>query len=279
MNPVVPFCAFSGFHAYSASVVGRAHHHVGRSGQDAWAVAHDARVLVAAVADGCSSSRGAELGAHLGARAAVAAALREHERDDDVDTLPRRTMDAVLAEVERAARACTPPRASLARTLDDAFLFTLLVVALAPRGLVVFGAGDGVVGVNGAACVLPSGARNAPDYLAYRLLDDASLAGGRGAVDAAWPAVHARVALDDVESVVIATDGVAPLVDDGTLGALERDERLERNPSLAQKRLFARAQAGAFEPGRALHDDATLVLLRRARPPLAARPERGAPCA
>src|SRR5207237_749080 len=118
-----------------------------------------------------------------------------------------------------------------------------------------------VLAVNGDETALDAGPENAPDYLAYALIDAGATA--RSAVR-----LHRACATRDLTSILLATDGALDLIrtaaepiDGAAQGGLDqftRDLRYARNPSLVKKRLTV---IGTLH-GR-LHDDTAIALLTR----------------
>jgi hypothetical protein len=198
------------------------------------------------------------MGAGVGARVAVASAVRHRGRGTALIDFPALVLADVVGEVRRLARAMAADAEDAARVVEEALLFTLHVAVTgsgAEQGqCVVFGVGDGVVSIDGRVCWVDQG--DAPDYLAYALFPD--MAQPRLLVHHLGP----------FASVAICTDGARELVDrahealpDGTaLGGLawfERDERILRNASLAQKRLLSWCDATGGPV-----DDCTVVVIR-----------------
>ncbi|WP_428265327.1 protein phosphatase 2C domain-containing protein [Haliangium sp.] len=287
------------FDIAGGSVIGHEHRRLGRNNQDAMAWYADAGVIVAVVADGCGSSRHSEVGARLGARLMVAALARlvgaggldagisnasqtasEVAAGQGTDSagaavaLVTQARDEVLGHLRGLARVMA---GSLAQTVSDYFLFTLVGAAMTPARCLVFSMGDGVIVVNGAAIPLGPFPGNQPPYPAYALLDG-------DAVDApAAPRVHALMPTAALDSLVLATDGAEELVahpDHALPGSDERagplhqfcDPRYHRNPDAIRRRLWlmnrdhvvADWDRRRIRRARAvLADDTTLISIRR----------------
>jgi hypothetical protein len=143
--------------------------------------------------------------------------------------------------------------------VHELLLFSFLAAIVDEERALVFGAGDGVLAVNGEATVLDPGPENAPDYLGYALVEPVP----RGRVR-----VHRACASAEIASILLATDGALDLmrradepIDGAPQGGLDqftRDARYARNPSLLKKRLTV---IGALH-GR-LRDDTTIAVLTR----------------
>lgn len=251
-----------GWKVMTGRIVGRDHHRSRRNCQDAVAHHMSERSLTLVVADGCGSAPLSEMGA-LFASQWVARFASEYDGETSAvvaDEMNRKLPNA-LASV---ARSLTPHAGKIEDTIERAFLFTLLIARLhlETNVLTVFGCGDGVVVVDDAVFEVGRTEENAPDYIAYRVLDPA-----RGRIRT----FHQGVAPN--QAWAVATDGAASLIDPRpvapdaqapssshrppTLRALVRDVPL-RNPSLLQKRLNALAAIPHL-----LHDDTTIALARR----------------
>jgi hypothetical protein len=262
----------------AGSIAGREHARLHRNNQDGVALHVEPDLLVAAVADGCSSGRSTEVGARLGA-AWLATWTARHVRRVREESLPDVVADGLADYLAGVTRGLCPPGSSAPGTIAELMLFTFLVAVLTRERTCVFGMGDGVWSINGRTTVLDPGPDNAPAYIAYRLVEpealDASRIAGAGACDAApiealtRPALHHRGPTSEVETLAIGTDGVAdliaraadPLRDGTTQGGLaqfEQDDRWVANPSLLQKRLVVIGELNGHLP-----DDTTLVMIRR----------------
>jgi Protein phosphatase 2C len=267
------------FEVAGGTIAGRDHVAAGRNNQDAfcWAVTPEA--IVAIVADGCSSGRHSEVGAQLGARLTTEALQRLAPRlaDEPPEGVLERARQDVLAQLRVLSLAMG---GSLSQVVTEYLLFTVVGAVITRRTVVLFTLGDGVTAVNGA-CRRWSYPGNEPPYLGYALT-------GSSVTDAAPGLLRYRVLevrdADAVTSLVVATDGVADLLDAGderlpgrgeTLGGLEqfwRDGRFFRNPFAVTRRLaLANRETTAIDwPERRvvpshglLPDDTTLVVVRK----------------
>lgn len=232
------------YEAVGGSVPGRAHARCGRNNQDAFAWRLLGEQAFAVVCDGCSEGARSEVGAALGARLVIEA-LSRALRDDPGPAHP----GALLERVEREVLAglavlCDTLGGERRRTVADYLLFTVVGVAVGRERALAFAAGDGVAVLDGERIVLGPFADNAPPYLGYALLDDASGAG-----------------LVPIAELPAARLGTIALGSDGALGlelAPFLDGSCFRNPDAVRRRLTLAART----PG-LLFDDTTLVVLRR----------------
>ena len=242
----------------AASSVGRSHQRARRGSQDAWAARVEGATAIAVVCDGCSGGEASEIGAGLGARFIAADLARRLRAGADVDDVADATLTALVALLDRTARACSVDD-DVSAFVASCLLFTVQAAVIGPERFCVFGVGDGLVRVNGAGIDVPAADDGAPDCPAYRLVD--------GLHDHARLRVHARGSTASLRSIVVASDGALELGASssvllpsgelfGGVSLFERDERFVSNPSLAQKRI---ASLGPAAP----EDDCSVVVLRR----------------
>lgn len=249
----------SRFSLAAGSVVGPQHARVGRNNQDAWSAWVDDELAVLVVADGCSGGVASEVGAHLAARWVAAQAARRwsRERVGRHETFVGDLFDGLARELGVLASALAPEPKQVLTVVADLLLTTVLVALIDQDIASVFGVGDGLVVVNGAAVVLESDRQRGPEYLAYRLCDSADTGYDPRSIE---PRLLAQVQTDALRALVLATDGAHALLPSRAgpdrLTPLFEDGAVARRPALLQKRL-----AGiAAEPG-LLGDDVTLVAL------------------
>jgi len=241
----------------AGSVVGREHVRLHRNNQDAVGLRIDRELVVAAVADGCSSGRSNEVGAKLAVELLVARIPALRRATDDDERLVAAVVDDLAVRLGVLAHEVASSPERLPSIVRDHFLFTFLVAIIDTSRdgrAIVFGLGDGVVAVNGATTILDPGVANAPRYLGYRFVETASLEGEPAALEAT---IHHRGQSRAIESILIATDGAIDL-DEAELSSLQRDRRYLLNASLLHKRLVVLS-----EVERRLRDDTSVVVLRR----------------
>ncbi len=258
--------------AYAAgSVVGRDHRIKNTNGHDAFSVVEDERAFAAVVCDGCGSGAHNEVGAKLGARlvsASLIALAGSADLTNDPERLLERVRQDVLAQIRVLANAMG---GSLGKTVSDYFLFTVVGMIATEEQTLIFGSGDGTAYLNGQAVYRGEFANNAPPYLAYGLvpssLENIDPALLRFQLHAALPTV-------EVSSVLLATDGILPLVDEPTLHLPGRSEafgplsqfweekRYFANADALRRRLFLANRDAPGSPG-LLMDDTTIIAVRR----------------
>lgn len=236
------------FQIAGGSITGREHVAIGRNNQDAFCWATTPEATVAVVADGCGSGAHSEVGAQVGARLLTEALRAQASAFDDNDgahVLERIRQD-VLLQIRQLAEAMG---GSFRQVVSDYFLFTALGIVTGPQRTVVFGIGDGLVGVNGA-CRRLTAPDNAPPYMSYGLVPSSLTE------SIATFVIYETRPTSDVESVIVGTDGAFDVPD---VGELWRDDRYFANPYNVGRRLV---QLNRRKPG-VLTDDTTLVVLRR----------------
>jgi len=238
------------------SVVGARHRRLGRPNQDAAATLRSPHGLALAVCDGCGSGARSEIGAALGARLWTVAIA---ERLADGGALTAADFDAlataVLARLATVADLLGADRAQVTR---DHLLFTSVCAAITDDQVAVVAIGDGVVGLGDDVHVLGPFEDNAPPYLTEAWF-------GVTRAPVVW--LRARGELD---RLVLATDGAAPLVGDA-LTALGASDTTFSNRAALTRRLTLLAEDQVdidWEQHRTarraalLDDDTTLVLAR-----------------
>jgi hypothetical protein len=252
------------FETAAGTVIGRDHALARRNNQDAFCTWSGAEGVIAVVADGCGSGRSSEVGARLGARL-VTEALRRHQHQ-----LAEAPIDEVLESVrldmlESLRRLAVDMGGSLTQAVSDYLLFTVVGALVVDPVACVFALGDGVTMVNGEADVIAC-ADNRPPYLAYGLTNS----------DGDGPGFEVRRALpvQDVDSILIGSDGVLDLMNVGPLRQFWEDDRHFCNPASLTRRLTLLnrdSQRVDWDSRRIerehglLPDDTTVVVLRRRR--------------
>lgn len=258
----------------SATIPGSEHLRLNRNNQDGLAAWRGRHGVVAVVTDGCSQGRHSEVGAQLGARflaAAIGRRLSPGQDPTDARWIASWS-NALLRWLGSMSQVLAIDAQEREGVVADYLLFTFLVAIVTPRRTAIIGVGDGAWSVGDETIFIDSGPKNAPPYLAYALVD--ALRGELGAE--LRPRVHFCAESRDIDSLLIATDGLRDLqryaarpmrdgLPAGGISELLRRARRSKNPSLLQKRLRAIAeQAGP------LRDDLTMALLSQ---------REGAPCA
>ena len=238
----------AGFTIAAGSVAGRHHVRGGRNNQDAFAFCETEAGLAAAVCDGCSSGAHSEVGARLAAMLVARSMVRDLALRDPCE-IAERARECTLAHLEALASAMSGEGKGGARfraVVADHFLFTVVGFALTERRAFAFALGDGVLAVDGRREVLGPFPENEPPYLGYALC--------AGLERALGLEIRPLPPPSETTSLLAGTDGASEL----DLAPFLADERILRNPDMVRRLLWQQAKE------RALDDDATLVLLRRA---------------
>ena len=273
-----------GFRIAGGSVPGTDHTKPGQPGwtnsQDAYTWRQDEDLLVAVICDGCGSTPHAEVGAKIGAQL-VARYLFEalHDNLSPIPDMLQDVRSAVVAELVRLADAMTGYfSSSVEQIVLDHFLFTIMGVAMNPEETAVFSLGDGVYAVNGEVHIVEPHQGNAPPYignLTRKRQNDRPVSEF---------ILHKVLPTNAVGSILIGSDGVGDIIKaehlglpgkTEVLGPLEQfwtQDRFVTNPDMIRRRLAVAnrewAEDGQIHHG-LLHDDTTLVVIRRESPLIA----------
>jgi hypothetical protein len=157
----------------------------------------------------------------------------------------------------------SPDKRQVAGAVREQLLFTLVGAVVGPTQTALFALGDGLLALNDRSLQLGPFPGNQPPYLGYALLPQA-LHGF--APEALRLRIHASAPTGEVQSLALGTDGALDLgAAAATSDRLLGEPLLFKNPDALRRRLYllARDQPGQPAP---LHDDTTLLLLRRAPP-------------
>jgi hypothetical protein len=240
------------FDVAGGSVAGRHHARAGRNCQDAFAWRVTEAGLVAAVCDGCSAGAHSEVGARLGAELLCEQVARGLDGAEPLAALVERARCGLLDHLARLVDGAAAPGARAA-FVHDHLLFACVLAVVRADEFAVFHAGDGVFTINGEARALGPFPDNEPPYLGYAMLDGE---------DERWRFELAREgSTSAIGALALGTDGALDLVvgAGAPVAAWLAEELVFRNRDVARRRLWA------WGRDHLLDDDATLVLLRRAR--------------
>lgn len=246
--------------------------------QDAMSLHVGNDIIIGVVCDGCSTgpsflapndSSFAETGAQLVTALALGHTkilARKMEGDELADELTVRLRCDIngllrILDIKEASEAMNKEMAILREHhLQQFFMSTLLLFVVTPETYLVMHCGDGLFGVNGVITNL--NAIHSGAYLANGL-SSTFLAGDAPAIK-----ICANGQTDQLQNLLIATDGVLELAEKGNL--LEMVTSLDnRQYKLGWGRVpflreFRSRVARPFEAvSRTDHDDRTLIMLRR----------------
>ena len=269
------------FEVAAGSIAGRNHRRIGLNNQDAYYGFSSSEATLAVVCDGCGSGAHSEVGAKIGARLVVEA-IRRSLSNQSLKSPPdsaflEEVRQEVLVRLQSLAIAMGGDGYSVSKQIiHNYFLFTIIGALLTPRGAIVFSKGDGAIVVNGKPLFLGPFPGNAPPYLAYELLSPSPNR---------WQfQVHHQLAIDEVDSILIGTDGIIDLMAIseqnfpgkpdriGAIGQFWEQDRYFKNPDLVRRQLYAIAREvpkmdlenrQAHKEVGCLPDDTTLMVIRR----------------
>ena len=260
------------------SVRGREHLRLERNNQDAYAILRNEQYAIAVVCDGCGSGQYSEVGAQIGARLTIESLTRalssQSSQGNPISSheLLEQVRQDLLRQIDNLAQAMG---GNWLQTLKDYFLFTIVGVVITSTDILVFSLGDGVIIINGKEIDLGYFPGNAPPYLAYGLCKTASNYKLRS---------HLLPPLEQVESILIGTDGVRELINVaqqqlpgkqelvGSISQFWQEDRYFTNPDQIRRRLslinrevtkLDRQTKKLQKTLGLLPDDASLVVLRR----------------
>jgi len=250
---------FDRFECASGSMIGRHHVLAGKNNQDAFRVVRQERYIIAVVCDGCGSGKHSEVGAKLGTRMVIDAIadLLNH----DLAISDREFWKAVQTNLLQKLKDFVAISNGDMEFVNDYLLFTIVGVLITPNETVTFSMGDGAIAVNGKLNQIPAYPDNAPPYLAYGLYRP----------DAVSFEIRDRLPTSEVESILIATDGIDDFIAVATIGQFWQEDRYFKNPD-ALRRKLAMLNREETKPdwqrrelvkrSGALSDDTTIVVLR-----------------
>jgi len=280
------------FETASGSVIGRDHVRAGKNNQDSLAVLNMGEPLIAIVCDGCSQGKFSEVGALLGAHWLKRIIVKSY-RDvlNQLSGLSQSLADEdsyfwksvqfnLLSRINTAAKSLDYNKL-FAETINDFFLFTVVIAIIDSSGLYIFSAGDGVYGVNGEICYINPDNDNRPSYMSYELLDTSLL---KSKPELLKLRLEKVISYSEVEHFFIGTDGLKYFIDAedktfpgkqkkiGPISQFWEEDRYFKNPDNVRRTLFLanrdftgvdwKKQSVIKEYGR-LPDDTTIIAARR----------------
>lgn len=278
------------FELAAGSIVGRDHTGrgnllFGKSNQDVFRHSQEDEISIGIVCDGCSEGAHSEFGARLGASLMACSLMDMQMQTELCGITDQLSLDAILEQIRcsvleqmRSLTRCMDASVSYARFVAEHFLFTTLGVIITPQFTTIFSIGDGVYFLNGEMQRIGPFPGNMPPYLAYGLV--------ASKIDPILLrfSIHAFVSTQDVQTILIGTDGVGDLhevADRAIPGKAEivgptsqfwQDDRFFRGPDQLRRRLAlinsevtkVSVETGDLvrHPG-LLPDDTTCIVFRR----------------
>jgi hypothetical protein len=241
-----------------ASIAGSDHTMPGKPGyknnQDAHYIYSSDRMTIGIVADGCGSGISSEVGSKIGVRLLGEIIRDMLDRGSMLDW--DRIRMTLLAQISVLASAMGR---SLSTTVGDYFLFSLVGYIITQTETHICHCGDGIYVVDGVVTQLGPYPNNAPPYLSYGLLGDAS------------SILHTiSLPTDSITSIAVGTDGTDCIRElESTLAHWTSTDAVFSNPDVLRRRLammnLEKIQNGILIPG-PLKDDITLVIARKSNP-------------
>jgi hypothetical protein len=216
------------FQIAGASVLGTRHLKIGRNNQDSYVWIKNPDYIIAIVSDGCSSGLHSEVGskiiAPLFAQTLATYLSKPHPSLSDEnffrhDWLWYNVRQDVLAHIRILAQSMDE---NLIAAICTYFLCTIVGCVITPQSTCIFSCGDGVFYLNGALHVLGPFPGNKPPYLCYGITGSEITNTNPTLLDIQR---HSICPTDDVQSILIGSDGVNDLVNlaDQTLPGREEN--------------------------------------------------------
>ena len=246
------------------SIIGRNHVLAGKNNQDAYRIVSNEKFIIAVVCDGCGSGKHSEVGAKLGARLVINAIadLLNQSADRDVEISKPEFWDSVKINLLQKLKDFVALSNGDLEFVNDYLLFTILGSVITSSETVTFSMGDGAIAINGKFTEIPPYADNAPPYLAYGLYKP----------EAINFEIRDRLPTSELESLLIATDGIDDLVKVEDIHQFWQEDRYFKNPDAIRRKL-AMLNREEIKPdwhkkeltkrSGVLSDDTTFVVIRR----------------
>ena len=246
------------------SIIGRNHVATGKNNQDAYRVVLRSQFVVAVVCDGCGSGKYSEVGAQLGAKIvtdAIADLLDQGlaiSNPNFWDILKTNLFQKLIDIVAIANDA----QESVMEFVNDYLLFTIVGAVITANETMTFSMGDGAIAVNGKLTQIPAYPDNAPPYLSYGLYRP----------DAVSFEICDRLATSEVESILIATDGIDDLIAVEDVSQFWQEDKYFKNPDAIRRKLSMLnreeikpdwTKRELVKRSGILSDDTTLIVIRR----------------
>lgn len=266
----------------AGTTAGKEHRLTNRNNQDALAVVSLPNVTVATICDGCGSEQYSEVGARIGAiilthELATSLNTTLAEADPEGRHVKRALERATLSLLSQICLLAKNMGASFSLQMKNHFLFTVVGTIITPELTTIFSLGDGLFGVNGVIEKLGPFPGNYPPYLGYELV--------RGDDQPHFALqINRVIPTEDVQSLIIGSDGVFDLLDNAgrklpgmneILGPIDQfwsEDRYFTNPDNLRRRLtLANREMKTVDWANRrvetehglLNDDTTIVVIRR----------------
>ncbi len=252
------------FASASGSSIGRNHFLAGKNNQDAYHISIEEKFIIAVVCDGCGSGKHSEVGAKLGARLVIEAIsnLLNQETTQDSQISNPEFWHLVKFNLLQKLKDFITLANGDREFVNDYLLFTIVGVVITERETVTFSMGDGAIAINGKLTQIPAYPDNAPPYLAYGLYKP----------EAINFEIRDRIPTAQLESILIATDGIDDLIKVADIHQFWQEDRYFTNPDAIRRKLaiLNREEVKPDWQKRELNkrsgvlsDDTSLVVIRR----------------
>jgi serine/threonine protein phosphatase PrpC len=222
------------FEYASGSIIGRNHVLTGKNNQDAYQISVNERFITAVVCDGCGSGKHSEVGAKLGSRMVIEAIANLLNQDPSLDSeiSTSEFWDSVKIHLLQNLKEFVSlfngnMGNSDMQFVNDYLLFTIVGALISEYETVTFSIGDGAIAINGKFTEIPPYADNAPPYLAYGLYK----------LEAINFEIRDRLPTSELESLLIATDGISDLVQVEDINQFWQEDRYFKNPDAIRRKL------------------------------------------
>ena len=248
------------------SIIGRNHVLAGKNNQDAYCIVANEKFIIAVVCDGCGSGKHSEVGAKLGARLVINAIadLLNQSPNQDLEISNPEFWNSVKINLLQKLKDFVSLSNGDLEFVNDHLLFTILGAVITSSETVTFSMGDGAIAINGKLNQIPAYPNNAPPYLAYGLYKP----------EAINFEIHDRLPTSELESLLIATDGIDDLVKVEDINQFWQEDRYFKNPDAVRRKL-AMLNREETKPdwnkrelikrSGVLSDDTSLVVIRKKR--------------
>jgi hypothetical protein len=217
------------FEITGASVLGSRHLKIGRNNQDSYVWIRTTDYIISIVSDGCSSGLQSEVGskiiAPMFAQTLATYLSKPHPSLSDEnlfrhDWLWYNVRQDVLARIRVLAQSMDE---NLIATICKYFLCTIVGCVITPKSTCIFSCGDGVFYLNGNLHMLGPFPGNKPPYLCYGITGSEVTNTNHSLLDIQR---HIICPTDDVQSILIGSDGVGDLANLADQNLPGREERV-----------------------------------------------------
>ena len=262
------------FDIAGGSVIGREHYLRGINNQDAFALHIGEKMIVTAVSDGCSAQDHTEVGSKLGVRILVQSVRRfsakflEGNHEEFWKCVKSEMLERVFNIIGLVSFNQVDQVYDL---IYRYFLFTIVGTIITEDRTIVFTFGDGFYSINGIDTIIDLQDTKIPMY---------TVAGWN--VDEINFTVRENIKTDDLETILLATDGIQYLIDSqdrnipgkkdlmGSVSQFWENDHYFKNPDNIRRKLALMSRDShkvivgemVREQG-LLADDTTLMVLRR----------------